>query len=267
MSDPDSWVYGDYAPDPTSADLVGFKARWLLRRLPSVPMATVLDYGVGEGKYLNLVRGAKPGARLVGVDIRKPHGSVDFEFRQVASGCALPFADGTFDLVVSCDVLEHVESITHSLDEIRRVLRRGGSFLGFIPAEGGVGPHGLLRLLDPAIFRDTKDHQYAYTRRELLKLLASRFRVVRLGYSYHLLGATMDAVFFASFKLPIVGSRVERFWRGEQNVIYRRDAAAKRRSMLGSIVSLANRLAYYESRILERCPLGAKGLHFHVQRL
>jgi len=261
---PDVWIYGDFAPDPAGRDLVGLKARWLVEQLPANDAPLVLDYGAGEGKHLHLVRKIKPQARLVGVDIRRPHGAVDFEFHHVASNARLPLADDTFDLVVSCDVLEHVENIERSLDEIYRVLRSGGSFIGFVPAEGGFGPHALFRLLDPDIYRDTKDHNHAYTRGQLLRWLSSRFRIVRLAYSYHLIGATLDATFFASFKAPRIGARMEKFWRGQENIFYRGQAAETKPSLLGRMVQVANGAAYYESRLLKHFPLGAKGLHFHV---
>jgi len=266
-TNPDTWVYGDYAPDPASRDLPGLKARWLVEQFPTAASPSVLDYGAGEGKYLHLVRKVRPGARLVGVDIRAPHGQVDFEFHQVPSNAPLPFADGTFDVVISCDVLEHVENIDSSLDEIRRVLRHGGSFMGFVPAEGGLGPHAIFRLLDSHIYRDTKDHSHAYTRRDLLRQFTSRFRVVRLAYSYHLIGATLDAVFFASFKLPVVGPRMEGFWRGQENDIYRARASARsRRSLASRLVQFGNRAAYQESMLLRNIPLGAKGLHFRLEK-
>ncbi len=264
---PDTWAYGDFAPDPQSRDLPGLKARWLLERLPAAPAPVVLDYGVGEGKHLHLVRTVKPHARLVGVDIREPHTAVDFEFHQVPSSAPLPFDADTFDLVISCDVLEHVDSMERSLEEIQRVLRPGGSFIGFVPAEGGLGAHGFFRLLDPDIYRDAKDHNHAYTLRELREQFSSRFTVVRLAYSYHLIGAVLDATFYASFKLPFVGPRVEKFWRGRENDVYRGGAAANTQRSLGSrLIQLANRAAYYESSLLKKVPLGAKGLHFHLRK-
>lgn len=267
-SSPDSWVYGDYAPDPTKRDLPGMKARWLLEQLPAASNPLVLDYGVGEGKHLHLVRMARPKARLVGVDVREPHSPKDFEFRKVASNEPLPFDTDTFDLVISFDVLEHAEDIERSLDEIRRVLRRGGSFVGFVPAEGGLGPYAFFRLLDPDIYRDTKDHNHAYTRRELCGHFSSRFKIVRLAYSYHFMGAMLDAVFFASFKMPIFGPKLERFWRGQENNYYRQHASqATRRSVVGGLVQFASRVAYYESTLLNKCPLGAKGVHFHLTKL
>jgi SAM-dependent methyltransferase len=261
---PDVWVYGDFAPNPASRDLVGLKARWLLEQLPAKDAPLVLDFGAGEGKHLHLIRKFRPQARLVGVDIRQAHTAVDFEFHHVAPNAALPLADDAFDLVMSCDVLEHVENIERSLDEIHRVLRSGGSFIGFVPTEGGLGPHALFRILDPNIYRDTKDHNHAFTRRELVKWLSSRFRIARLAYSYHLIGATLDAAFYASFKAPLIGPRMEKFWRGQENVFYRGHAAETKPSLLSRLVQLANGAAYYESRLLKHFPLGAKGLHFHV---
>jgi SAM-dependent methyltransferase len=267
-TNPDTWVYGDFAPDPARRDLPGLKARWLVEQLPSAAEPLVLDYGAGEGKHLHLVRGIRPRARLVGVDIRPAHTAVDFEFHQVAPDAPLPFAPGTYDVVISCDVLEHVEHIGQSLDEIHRVLRRGGSFIGFVPAEGGPGPYALFRFFDPDIYRDTKDHGHAYTRRELLGLFSTRFRIVRLAYSYHLIGATLDAAFFASFKMPLVGPKMESFWRGQENDIYRARAADQpRRSLASRLVQLANGAAYYESMLFRNCAFGAKGLHFHLERL
>jgi SAM-dependent methyltransferase len=261
---PDAWVYGDFAPDPTSHDLVGLKARWLLEHLPADDAPQVLDYGAGEGKHLHLVRKIKPQARLVGIDIRDVHSAVDFEFHRVAADAPLPFANETFDLVISCDVLEHVENLGKSLDEIQRVLRRGGSFIGFVPAEGGFGAHAVYRFLDPNIFRDTKDHVHAYTRRELLECFASRFQIERLAYSYHPIGATLDATFFAAFKIPRLGARLEKFWRGQENDFYRAHEMNAKPTFTGWFVRLANLAAYHESRLLKNFAPGAKGLHFHL---
>jgi SAM-dependent methyltransferase len=265
-TNPDTWVYGDHAPDPQAHDLVGLKAEWVVNEMPASPTPALPDYGAGEGKYLHLIRKCRPAAALVGVDVRPARTAVDFEFHLIEPEAPLPFPDNRFDVVVSCDVLEHVASIEHSLDEIRRVLRSGGAFIGFVPLEGGFGPHAFFRLIDRNIFRDTKDHNQAYRRAQMLGWLSPRFRVVRLAYSYHLLGATLDAVFFASFKLPGVGSRMEEFWRGQDNPVYRNSAGESRPSTMGRLVQFASRLAYWESRLLSGCPYGAAGLLFHVEK-
>lgn len=53
-------------------------------------------------------------------------------------GEPLPFADDSVDVVVSFYSLEHIYPLQPYLDEINRVLRRGGTVIGAIPAEGGL---------------------------------------------------------------------------------------------------------------------------------
>jgi SAM-dependent methyltransferase len=268
MRSPDAWSYGSGTPDPFARDLVGLKARWLVARLPATQAPVVLDYGAGEGKHLRLVRRVRPAARLVGVDIRAPHGTPDFEFHRTDAHQPLPFATGTFDVVVSNDVLEHVADVDTALAEIARVLRPEGRFVGFVPLEGGPGTHAVLRRLDPRIFVDTKDHRHAYARGDLVARLERRFDIAALRYSYHLLGGTLDALFFASFKLPRIGPRLEGFWRSNENPFYRgRDAHGDARGgALGRLARAANALAYWEARALHRVPLTACGLHFDVRK-
>jgi SAM-dependent methyltransferase len=48
---------------------------------------------------------------------------------------AMPFADGTFDIVFSSEVLEHLHDglLGRGLSEVTRILRPGGVFLGTVP--------------------------------------------------------------------------------------------------------------------------------------
>jgi SAM-dependent methyltransferase len=264
-SNPDSWIYGNYA-DPTRRDFVGLKASWIARRLAVRPGLRVLDYGCGEGKHLSLVRQIAADAALVGVDIRPLHHKPDFEFHRLQPQEPLGFADNSFDVVISCDVLEHVDSIGRSLDEIRRVLRPRGAFIGFVPLEGGLSPYSLFRLFNPDIYRDTKDHNRYFTNREMRGLLAAHFRIVRLEYSYHLIGSLFDAAFFASFKLPIIGNKIERFWHGTDNPLYRQPEEHCKPSLFGRLAMLGNKVAYYESTILRNVSISACGLHFHLDK-
>ncbi len=45
----------------------------------------------------------------------------------------LPFADGSFDLVVACDVIEHVEDDSRAFAELSRVLKEGGRLIFSVP--------------------------------------------------------------------------------------------------------------------------------------
>lgn len=46
----------------------------------------------------------------------------------------IPFADGTFDLVLATDIIEHVDDDVAALRELRRVLKPGGTLLLTVPA-------------------------------------------------------------------------------------------------------------------------------------
>jgi len=99
---------------------------------PMVAGRKVLDIACGAGYGSALL--AKTATRVVGADISQAaidHASTRYasisnvEFRQ-ADCAALPFADGSFDVVVSFETIEHLEPQEAFLDEVRRVLRPGG---------------------------------------------------------------------------------------------------------------------------------------------
>lgn len=107
------------------------------------PTAGWLDVGCGRRLMPQWMGGqAEWEARLVasagtlaGVDpdfaaLRDNHSC---RFKANADATALPFADGSFDLVTSNMVFEHVEKPLPALIEIRRVLRRGGRLLALTP--------------------------------------------------------------------------------------------------------------------------------------
>jgi SAM-dependent methyltransferase len=129
-SPPGSRTYYDeietvrYRLEPFIHDFAGF-AFWQGRR--------VLEIGVGAGT--DFVNFARSGAVLTGVDLTPA--AVDHARRRLAledltadlrvgSGEALPFADGTFDLVYSWGVIHHAEHPHRIVREIRRLLAPGG---------------------------------------------------------------------------------------------------------------------------------------------
>jgi ubiquinone/menaquinone biosynthesis C-methylase UbiE len=94
----------------------------------------VLEVGCGAG--VDLARFAKGGADVVGVDLATS--AIDLartnfeqqglkgEFR-VADGEALPFPDGSFDLVYAHGVVQYTAHPQRLVDECRRVLKPGGT--------------------------------------------------------------------------------------------------------------------------------------------
>jgi SAM-dependent methyltransferase len=113
-----------YALEPFIRDFAEFE-RWRDR--------DVLEVGVGAGT--DFVQFARAGARLTGIDLTEAAVGLvrtrlgleqcDANVR-VGDAEALPFEDGSFDLVYSWGVLHHTPDTKRAVEEVRRVLRPGG---------------------------------------------------------------------------------------------------------------------------------------------
>ncbi len=110
----------------------------------------VLDAGCGGGgmplslaEHAREVVGIDPIDRFgqAGVVLARERGLTNLHFAR-ADGMALPFPDGTFDLVLSHAVIEHVADAPLYLRECRRVLAPGGRcYLSTAPYLSFAGAH------------------------------------------------------------------------------------------------------------------------------
>jgi SAM-dependent methyltransferase len=114
------------------------RRRQVLRRVPRAETVTAraLDLGAGSGGNTSLLSAAG-------------YHAVALEHHPVAAGFAhargldvirgdahqLPFAESSLDIVLACDVLEHLQDDAAAVREIRRVLRPGGWLVGTVPAD------------------------------------------------------------------------------------------------------------------------------------
>ncbi len=97
----------------------------------------VLDDGCGVGAYLERMAAQAQFAVGVEFDLER---AVQAGRKIAAVACAagerLPFPAGSFDLVLSHEVLEHVADDRAAAEEIARVLRPGGRLVLFAPNRG-----------------------------------------------------------------------------------------------------------------------------------
>ena len=87
---------------------------------------TILDLGSGSGSF-----GGTHGSFVVRLDILPPQ-EPTVRFVQ-ADASTLPFPDGSFDLVVSNNSLEHFSYLDGALHEVRRVVKKNGAVYVAIP--------------------------------------------------------------------------------------------------------------------------------------
>jgi SAM-dependent methyltransferase len=100
---------------------------------------------------------------------------------RVVDVCAMPFADGEFDVVIANHVLEHVADDGRALREIHRVLGPTGWAILMVPiVEARDTTHEDPALEDPAqrrLYFGQEDHVRLYGRDYLTRLAAAGFRV------------------------------------------------------------------------------------------
>ncbi|HEX5817680.1 MAG TPA: class I SAM-dependent methyltransferase [Gemmatimonadales bacterium] len=117
--------------NPFNAD---YERPAMLGLLPPLAGLDVLDAGCGAGWYAE--RLLEAGARVTGVDASAV--MVAFARRRLGERAAihvqdlaapLPFADGSFDLVLSPLVLHYLPDLVPTLAEFRRVLRPAGTLV------------------------------------------------------------------------------------------------------------------------------------------
>jgi SAM-dependent methyltransferase len=97
--------------------------------------ARVLDLGCGRNRLHRDDRSCAPGATVFGVDpdITALATNSVVEHRVLASGEELPFPSGSFDVVASAWVLEHLDHPGLVFSEVHRVLIKGGRFVFLTP--------------------------------------------------------------------------------------------------------------------------------------
>lgn len=147
---------------------------WAMRRHFRLPGA-VLEIGCGAGGTLARIHEAFPDAALAASDIyieALPYIAVRVPGAMIVQtdATAIPFEE-EFDVVVACDVIEHIERDDLALSQMYRAVRPGGGILLTVPQ-------------DPRLWSawdELGHHKRRYTREELVRTVrAAGFTVERV---------------------------------------------------------------------------------------
>ncbi|WP_187471243.1 class I SAM-dependent methyltransferase [Luteimonas viscosa] len=105
----------------------------LIRRFkPSAQPLDVLDVGAGSGRQAAGLAALGHRVSAVDIDTSAYADSACYPI-SIYDGRNLPFADASFDVVVSSNVLEHVQDLDALLADMSRVLRREGIAVHVLP--------------------------------------------------------------------------------------------------------------------------------------
>ena len=112
----------------------------IAKALPHREKLRVLDAGCGEGHLVEVMQNMHPSHSYTGVDItsvalaktRKRCPKAKF---QKADLTQLPYKNASFDVVVCTEVIEHIGAYKKLIEELKRVLKRGGLLVMTFPNE------------------------------------------------------------------------------------------------------------------------------------
>lgn len=146
------------------------------------PNYTVLDIASGTGFGTELLA-EKTGGLVVGADVsfgaaaaaRRAGSQANLRYI-TADGTALPFPEGTFDLLTSFETIEHTPHYREMLREFRRVVKPGGTVMISTPNRAVNSPTGTI---------ENPFHTQEFDLEEFTDLLREAFDHVRvLGQRY-----------------------------------------------------------------------------------
>jgi ubiquinone/menaquinone biosynthesis C-methylase UbiE len=130
----DEWHARVHDAEPSHPDEESPWYRLVLENLVSVQGKRILEVACGRGGFANLLAsrgGIVSGADFSGTALQIAAGkhacdrTGQLDLTQ-ADAENLPYADASFDVIVSCETIEHLANPMNSLREMARVCRHGG---------------------------------------------------------------------------------------------------------------------------------------------
>jgi 2-polyprenyl-3-methyl-5-hydroxy-6-metoxy-1,4-benzoquinol methylase len=151
------------------------------------PVSSVLEVGVGEGFLSGYLSEKFPSIRFTGIDLAEGDvAKLREKFPRieahVGSAYELSSLPGGYDLVMCCEVMEHLDEPTRALDAMLAL--RPKKLLLSVPHEPFFMLSNLARGKNVTRFGNDPEHVNHWGRRSFQKLLETRLDVLRMTTSY-----------------------------------------------------------------------------------
>ncbi|MFO7526159.1 MAG: class I SAM-dependent methyltransferase [Ignavibacteriaceae bacterium] len=201
----------------------------IINKFTATSGLSILDLGSGEGGTSSVFseNNFVVSADYSIIRLTRQHQTFkDSKFKRVnCNGNNLPFADGSFNLIILQDVIEHIEDTNSFLNEVYRVLKYNGIIYISTPNRFSVlnilsDPHWglpLLALLSRSGIRryylkhfrksevNRVDLAQLYSLRQLYNLLNSKFDIqINTKYSVHELLKGNNGIVWSDFHLELI---------------------------------------------------------------
>jgi len=161
-----------------------------------------LTLDAGCGSHISSLHQVPKGVTVIGVDVShrnilsshqkaKQKAYTNFSF-VVANICFLPFKDGTFNLAVCIDVLEHIAKKRQAIHEISRTCKRGGELVG-----------STSNLLNPIMLFDSLTPQ-AVTKPIITKIMGEQYER-HSRFTPSKLAQTLNRANFKAVSMQLLG--------------------------------------------------------------
>jgi 2-polyprenyl-3-methyl-5-hydroxy-6-metoxy-1,4-benzoquinol methylase len=141
---------------------------------------TILDLGCRDGE---LTKYFLEDNRVTGVDIDRKALNIlkekyGIETLWLNLNDEFPFEKESFDIVVACEIVEHIYYTEPFLEQISSILKPGGLFLGSVPNSFRI--RNRLKFLTGREFDSDSTHIHMFSHDKLKKLLARYFRNISI---------------------------------------------------------------------------------------
>ena len=172
-----------YTSNPISGRLVKNFFKEFTDLYKSLEVESVFDGGCGEGFVLHELNLARPIKSCCAIDLDENEvidASRNLPFCNVIQGNVyeIPFQDNSFDLVISSEVLEHLENPGQGLKELCRVCKRYA--LLSVPREPVWRMMNMIRFSYLPGLGNTPGHLNHWTKSSFIEFVSDYFRILEI---------------------------------------------------------------------------------------